>query len=64
MAHPLTKDDLDNINASLKGIDSVKGIIARAKIAGLDVAEQEQQMVTAEQRLKAIKQGFFPSGRA
>lgn len=64
MAAPLTKEDLDEINASLKGIEAARQVIARAKTAGIDVSQQEESLTTSEERLKAIKLGFFPSGRA
>lgn len=64
MAHPLSKEDLEQINASLKGIEETKKVLARAKIANIDVSEQEAQADEAEKQLKAIKLGFFPSGRA
>lgn len=64
MASPLTKTDLDNINASLVGIAEARKIASRAKIAGIDVEGQMSQLDDAETKLKGIKQGFFPSGRA
>ncbi len=64
MAHPLVKEDLDNINEALKAIKGSREVIKRAQIAGLDVSAQEDQLNTAESRLTAIKQGFFPGGRA
>ena len=64
MAHPLTKEDLDNINVALKGIKTTREIIVRAKQSGIDVASQEEELNQNESRLNAIKAGFFPSGRA
>ena len=64
MASPLTKDDLDNINASLLGIAEARKVAGRAKIAGIDIESQMAQLDEAETKLKGIKQGFFPSGRA
>ncbi len=64
MAHPLVKEDLDNINTALKAIKESRQVIERAKVAGLDVSAQEDQLNAAEARLGAIKQGFFPGGRA
>ena len=64
MAHPLTKEDLDQINDALKAIKGSRTVIERAKVAGLDVGAQEEQLNSAEARLGAIKQGFFPGGRA
>ena len=64
MAHPLTKEDLDNINASLAGIKQAREVIGRAKTAGIDISSQEAILDESETRLKAIKLGFFPSGRA
>lgn len=64
MAQPLTKEDLDQINSSLAGIKAAKDIIVRAKASGIDVDAQATALDSAESQLKAIKQGFFPSGRA
>ena len=64
MAHPLVKEDLDNINAALKAIKDQRVVIERAKVAQLDVGAIEDQLNTTEARLSAIKQGFFPGGRA
>ena len=54
----------DMINEALKAIKGTRDTIARAKVAKIDVAAQEDQVNDAEQRLLAIKAGFFPSGRA
>ena len=62
MAAPLTKENLDEINTALKAAKDVKTIITRAKSAGLDVEELEQQLLDNEKRLQAIKAAFFPSG--
>lgn len=64
MAHPLVKEDLDQINNALKAVKATREVIARAKIAKIDVATQETQINDAESRLQAIKQGFFSNGRA
>lgn len=64
MAHPLVKEDLDNINSALEGIKQSRQVIERAKIAKIDVSQQEELLNDAETRLKAVKLGFFPSGRA
>lgn len=63
MAHPLTKDDLDQINAALAGVKQIREVIRRAKVANIDVSLQESQVDEGEARLKAIKLGFFPQGR-
>ncbi|KKM64423.1 hypothetical protein LCGC14_1501520, partial [marine sediment metagenome] len=47
-----------------KAIKGTRDVIARSKIAKIDVSVQEDQVNEAEQRLLAIKAGFFPSGRA
>lgn len=63
MAHPLEKTDLDNINNALKAIKDTRTVLERAKIAKIDVSAQEDEINNAEAQLKAIKQGFFPSGK-
>lgn len=63
MAAPLTNDDLTAINTALKAITETKKVIARAKVAGIDVSTQETAVDESEARLKGIKAGFFPNGR-
>ena len=63
MTHPLTKDDLVQINDALKAIRATREVIERAKIAGIDLELQETTINDAETKLKAIKAGFFPTGR-
>ena len=63
MAHPLVKEDLDNINQALKAIKGSRTVIERAKVAGIDVSVQADQLDSAESRLTAIKAGFFPGGK-
>lgn len=63
MASPLNNDDLDNINNALDAIKEARKVITRAKLAGIEVEEEATAMNTAETKLNAIKQGFFPSSK-
>lgn len=60
MAHPLTDEDEKQINEALKAIAATRDVIRRSRTAGIDVDAQEAQINASEERLKAIKAGFFP----
>lgn len=64
MANPLTKDDLENINAALVMNKELKEDLLRAEQAGINVDEQKKTMELQEQRLLQVKRTFFPTGRA
>lgn len=57
---PLTERDLEQINAALVEIESAEGIIAQAKVAGIDLGRQEVQARETKEKLLRIKQAFFP----
>ncbi len=62
MTSPLTKEDKTEIDKVLKLVDGTKKELARAKQAGLDIADYEQRLVDSEKKLRAIKQAYFPPG--
>lgn len=57
---PLTDQDLGKINEALVEIESAEGIIAQAKVAGIDLSRQEIQARETKEKLLRIKQAFFP----
>lgn len=57
---PLTEHDLEQINAALVEIESAEGIIAQAKVAGIELGRQEVQARDTKEKLLRIKQAFFP----
>ncbi len=57
---PLTEHDLEQINAALVEIESAEGIIAQAKVAGIELGRQEVQARETKEKLLRIKQAFFP----
>jgi len=63
MVAPFTTEDKKQMDATLKSIEDIKKDIARAKLAGIDVSEQEQRILQAEEKLRALKQAYFPSTR-
>lgn len=57
---PLTEEDLLQINAALDEIKSAEGIIAQAKVAGIDLGPQEVMARDTKEKLLRIKSAFFP----
>jgi hypothetical protein len=63
MVAPFTKEDKAVIDKTLHDIEDIKKDIARAKLAKIDVSEQEAKIIAAEEKLRAIKQAYFPTSR-
>lgn len=61
MAGPLTEQDLQEITTQLFNLRTAKAEIARAKQAGIDVVEQEAEVVRLIDQLTKIKAAYFPS---
>lgn len=57
---PLGVEHLSQIRNALDVIQNAKGQLELAKRAGIDVADQEDQIKQAETRLLQIKQVYFP----
>ena len=64
MTNPLTAEDKTKIEAALKAINEVKKDIIKAKMAGIDVSEQEKTLNETEQGLLAVKKAYFSTARA
>jgi len=64
MTSPLSEDDKAVIDAQIKKLLEAKGIIDRAKQAGLDVSAEEEQVNALDTQLKGIRSAFFPTGAA
>jgi len=60
MAQIFTKEDKAKINAALTSIAEVKKEIAKAKLAGIDVTNQETELLATEAKLQGIKRVYFP----
>ena len=60
---PLTAENQKQINDALKGIEAVKADIAKAKMAGLQVTDLEEQLKSGEEQLRKIKQVYFPNSK-
>jgi len=54
-------EDKKRINNALKTIDDAKKEIERAKRAGIDLSDLEKRILENEQKLRAIKQVYFPN---
>jgi len=57
---PLQIEHLSQIRNALDTINNAKAQIELAKRAGINVADQELQIQQAEDRLRQIKQVYFP----
>jgi bacterioferritin (cytochrome b1) len=62
MASPLTAEHKRAIDKALADIKEAKDQIARAKLAKIDVSDQEAQVSQLEEQLRAIKAAYFPQG--
>tara|TARA_Y100000310_G_C20652474_1_gene800197 strand:- start:1210 stop:1392 length:183 start_codon:yes stop_codon:yes gene_type:complete len=56
----LDNDDKQVINDALERAKVLKPNIARAKTAGIDVADAESKLDESVSKLNAIKASFFP----
>ncbi len=63
MAGPLTLEDKKSIDKALELTAQTEKDIARAELAGIDVAAQKATLAQSKQRLLAIRQAYFPAGR-
>lgn len=57
---PLTQQHLDQINAAMQRISIAETQILLAKQAGIDVTRQEQELIDAKNKLRALKSTYFP----
>tara|TARA_Y100000310_G_scaffold112390_1_gene110883 strand:+ start:270 stop:458 length:189 start_codon:yes stop_codon:yes gene_type:complete len=62
MTNPLSEEDKGKIDTALALIEDNKENVLRAKQAGIDVSPQEAELAKAEERLRAMRRSFFPSG--
>lgn len=62
ITHPFTDDDKRRIDESLLEIDDAEHLIKKGRLAGLDLSEQERELKTTRDRLRKIKQVFWPNG--
>ena len=60
MANPLDDKHLDAIKESLRLAKDTQETITKAKQAGFPVAEQEERLTEAVNRLNATRAAFFP----
>lgn len=60
MANPLTAEDKKVIDANLARLKEAEEEVARAKLAGFDVTEEERQVQELKTQLQKIKQAYFP----
>ena len=57
----LDDEDRQTIDDMLVKSEQLRESILRAKTAGLDVADKEQQLNQSVDKLKAIRGAFFPN---
>lgn len=58
--NPLGEDDLEAINQQLQNITEVENLMRKARSAGIDLGDREEQLREDRARLLKIKQTFFP----
>jgi hypothetical protein len=59
---PLTTEHKAKIDDALGILKKLEEQIKRAKLAGLDVAEYEARRIELDQKLRQIKQAYWPMG--
>lgn len=57
----LDDEDKANIEAALARLDALEPEIQRAETAGFDVSEQRERLLSQRQKLRGVKQAFFPN---
>jgi hypothetical protein len=57
---PLTVQHLEQMRNALDTLANMRAQIDLAKRAGIDVSQQEAQLVDAETRIRQIKNVYFP----
>ncbi len=62
LLNPISPQGQAEINASLIDLNTVDLAIEKAKRAGIDVANLEQEASAAREKLQALKQVYFPNG--
>jgi hypothetical protein len=63
VAAPLTAEDKNRIEQSLKDLKDAEDMVRRAKAAGLDMSQEEAVLNDTRRQLLGLKQQFFPTGR-
>lgn len=58
---PLTGEDKNALDAALAAGDEIRGLLSRAKAAGIDVTEPEAELNKQLARARSIRQAFFPN---
>jgi len=58
---PLTDDDRAVLDTSLAALADAKAQIKLAKLAGIDVADMENEANRLEAQIRAIKSAYFPT---
>ena len=58
---PLTEADKEALDGAIEAGESITELIARAKVAGIDVEAHEKELAVQVGRAKSIRQAFFPN---
>tara|TARA_B100000029_G_scaffold443179_1_gene462081 strand:+ start:1122 stop:1319 length:198 start_codon:yes stop_codon:yes gene_type:complete len=59
VSKPFTEEDKKRMDEHLLEIDEAEKLLARGKMAGLDLADQEARLRETKNRLRQIKNTFF-----
>lgn len=60
MTSPLEESDLAQIDDALSALEAAKGQVDLAVQAGIDVGARQQEILDRVERLRRIKQTYFP----
>jgi predicted subunit of tRNA(5-methylaminomethyl-2-thiouridylate) methyltransferase len=60
---PLTAQDKIKLEEASRQLQEAQAQIARAKSAGIDVADQEAEVKALLESVNRIRQAYFPTGR-
>lgn len=60
---PLTAEDKVKLDEAARQLQEAQEQINRAKLAGIDVTDQEAQVKALTESVTRIRQAYFPTGR-
>jgi len=63
MGSPLTAEDKKKLDTALAVIADAEKDIVKARLAGIDISEQEARLKDLKTRLSQIRSAYFPAGK-
>ena len=61
LQQPFTEKDKSEMDKHLLEIDDAEKLIAKAKLAGIDIGDREVRIREAKEGLRKIRYPFFPN---